>query len=192
MSFASAVWNLYVYKARVYPGFRTLEGEQGAIRYFQSLLSVTSLLVQNQRCTLPWSYWYSSTLLYSCGFNFLFQIIQLPDDDVKESSTTSRAASTRSTRHSTTTAAAGECKIYPGDSKLPSGSAWHWSNDAFMEFQLKEFRLRRFAIQDIMMPTNVLRCTQTTSIRDFAMMILCQSSMNGWIEIRVLQRHFQL
>jgi hypothetical protein len=119
MSSASAVWNLYVYKAWAYPRFRTLENEQGAIRYFQGLLSVTSSLVQNQSCTSRWSYGYSSTLLHSCTISILRLNIQLPDDDVKNNSTIAfRAASTRSARHSITTAAAGECRIYPRDSKI--------------------------------------------------------------------------
>jgi hypothetical protein len=88
MSFASAVWNLYVYKARVYPGFRTLEGEQGAIRYFQSLLSVTSLLVQNQRCKSTRhcsSYtWFTpptppKSRFFSPHFNAIFKTIKLLD-----------------------------------------------------------------------------------------------------------------
>jgi hypothetical protein len=64
------------------------------------------------------------------AFNFPFESIQLVDADVKNNSAIAfGATSTRSSQPTTTTAAAGECKVYPGDAKWPSESAWHWFND---------------------------------------------------------------
>jgi len=65
------------------------------------------------------------------GYNFPYEGIQLTDADVKNNSAIAfGATATRSGgRPATTSAAAGECKVYPGDAKWPSDSAWHWFND---------------------------------------------------------------